>query len=176
MTVQNYHSIKQLLKLAKSEANKRLAQRIQVIALAKQGFTCPQIVQMTGYCRRAIQIWVARYNKSGIEGIRDKPRSGRFTKLSRKKQAQLCARIDAGPKPSDGTATLCGKDIQRILQKEFDALYSLDGVYKLLHRLGYSCLKPRPKHKKADPVIQEEFKKTSPGSWMKSNQNIRAKK
>ena len=157
MTVKNHHSIKQLLKLAKSEVNRRLAHRIQAVALAKQGFSCPQIVQMTGYCRRTIQSWVAKYNAVGIEGFRDKPWSGRYSKLPRDKQSQLCARIDAGPVPSDGTATLYGKDIQRILQKEFKVVYSLDGVYKLLHRLGYSCLMPRPKHEKADPKVQEAF-------------------
>ncbi|UCE48281.1 MAG: winged helix-turn-helix domain-containing protein, partial [Phycisphaerales bacterium] len=46
-------------------------------------------------------------------------------------------------------------------EKEFGVLYTLDGVYKLLHRLGYSCLKPRPRHEKADPAVQQAFKKTS---------------
>lgn len=174
MTVKTRHTTKQLLSLAKAEKNKHLAARIQAIALAKQGFTCPAIVKMTGYSRRAIQKWVARYNQGGIKGLRDEPRSGRPVKLSPDKQAQFCVRVDAGPKPSDGTATLYGRDLQRIMEREFGVLYTLDGVYKLLHRLGYSCLKPRPRHEKADPAVQEAFKKTSQSVWKPSLKSIPA--
>lgn len=116
---------------------------------------------MTGYCRRTIQRWVAGYNKDGIKAIADKPRSGRPVKLPIYKHEQFCARVDAGPNPSEKRATLYGSDIQHILEKEFGVVYTLDGVYKLLHRLGYSCLKPRPRHAKTDPTAQEAFKKTS---------------
>lgn len=174
MTVKNRHTIKELLSLAKAEKDKRLAVRIQTIVLAKQGFNCPEIVEMTGYCRRTIQRWVARYNQAGIKGLLDEPRSGRPAKLPVDKQAEFLARVDAGPKASDGTATLYGRDIQRILEKGFGVVYTLDGVYKLLHRLGYSCLKPRPRHEKADPAVQEAFKKTSQGGWKPSLKSIPA--
>ena len=122
MTVKNRHTIKQLLSLAKSEKNKRLAVRIQAVALAKEGFSCPQIVQMTGYCRRTIQRWIARYNQAGIKGLIDKPRKGRPTRLPADKQEQFCKWVDAGP--SEATATLYGRDIQRILEMHFGVIYT----------------------------------------------------
>jgi transposase len=126
---------------------------------------------MTGYPRRTVQRWIARYNQAGIKGLIDNPRTGRPTKLSVDKQEQFCNQVDAGP--SDAKATLYGKDIQRILEKDFGVIYTLDGVYKLLHRLGYSCLKPRPRHEKADPQLQEAFKKTLQESWKQSPKSIR---
>jgi transposase len=176
MTVKEYHSVQELLSLAKSEPNPRLARRIQVVALAQQEHSCPEIIQMTGNCRRAIQMWVAKYNAHNIEGLKEQPRSGRCPKLPATKHRKFCSRIDAGAAKKDSTATLSGKDIQQILKENFGVVYTLDGVYKLLHRLGYSCLKPRPRHEKADPLVQEEFKKTFPRSWMKSNQSSRVKK
>lgn len=175
MTVKEYHSVQKLLSLAKSQPNPRLARRIQAVALARQGYSCPEITEMTGNCRRTIQIWVARYNAHSLEGLREQPRSGRCPKLPPTKYKKFCSRIDAGPDKKDSTATLSGKDIQQILCENFGVVYTLDGVYKLLHRLGYSCLKPRPRHEKADPLVQEKFKKTFPRSWMKSSQGIRAK-
>jgi transposase len=174
MTVKAHHSTKQLLSLAKKHKNKRFAVRLQTVALAKQGFTCPKIVEMTGYPRRTVQRWVTQYNKAGIKALRDKPRAGRPAKLCVDEQPEFCARIDAGPGPSDGKPTLYGRDIQQILAREFGVLYTLDGVYKLLHRLGYSWLKPRPRHEKADPVVQEAFKKTSHRGWKRSPQTILA--
>lgn len=172
MTVKNRHTLKQLLSLAKTEKDKHLAVRIQVIALAKQGLTCPVIVEMTGYCRRTIQRWVERYNQYGIKALADEPRSGRPVKLPVEQYEQFCSRIDAGPTSSDRTAVLSGRDIQQILKKEFGVIYSLDGIYKLLHRLGYSYLKPRPRHKKADPSVQKAFKKTSQKGWILSHKRI----
>jgi len=174
MTVRNHHTLKQLLSLAKAEKDKRLAVRIQVVALAKQGLTCPVIVEMTGYCRRTIQRWIARYNQSGIKALADEPRSGRPLKLPVEQYERFCSRVDAGPNPSDRTATLYGRDIQQILKKEFGVVYTLDGIYKLLHRLGYSCLKPRPRHNKADPSVQKAFKKTSQRELALSRRHILA--
>ena len=158
MTVKKRHTVKQLLQLSRTQKNKRIAVRIQAIALAMRGLTCPQLVEMTGYPRRTIQRWVARYNQDSIDGLVDKSRTGRPAKLSVDEQSQFCECVDAGP--SGTTATLYGRDIQQILSKNFGIVYTLDGVYKLLHRLGYSCLKPRPRHERADPLVQEEFKKT----------------
>ena len=174
MTVKAHHSTKQLLSLAKKQKNKRFAVRLQTVALAKQGFTCPKIVEMTGYPRRTVQRWVTQYNKAGIKALRDKPRAGRPAKLCVDEQPEFCARIDAGPGPSDRKPTLYGRDIQQILAREFGVLYTLDGVYKLLHRLGYSWLKPRPRHEKADPVVQEAFQKTSHRTWKRLPETILA--
>jgi len=162
MTVKEYHSIQKLLSLAKSESNPRLARRIQAVALARQGRTCPEIIEMTGNCRRAIQSWVAKYNAHGLKGLKEQHRSGRRPKLPAAKQKKFCSLIDAGPAKKDSIATLYGKDIQQILEREFGVVYSLNGVYQLLHRLGYSCLAPRPRHEKADIQAQKRFKKTFP--------------
>jgi transposase len=72
MTVKKRHTVKQLLQLSRTEKNKRIAVRIQAIALAMQPLTCPQLVKMTGYPRRTIQRWVARYNQDSIDGLVDK--------------------------------------------------------------------------------------------------------
>ncbi len=70
-----------------------------------------------------------------------------------------------GPPPADEVCSLRGKDMQRILAEEFQLLRSLAGVYHLLHRLGYSYLRPRPRHRKADPVKQAEFLQQWPARW-----------
>ena len=72
---------------------------------------------------------------------------------------RLKQRLDAGPLPKGGVCTLRGKDVQRILEQEFGQLRSLNAIYALLHRLGFSSLVPRPQHPQADPDAQEEFKK-----------------
>jgi transposase len=104
---------------------------------------------------------VKRYNHGGIEQLRDKPRPGQPTKLPREMEDAFCSRIEAGPCEQDGVSVLNGPAIKRLLEREFGVVYSLRGVYDLLHRMRYSCLCLRPQHEKADPKAQQEFKKTS---------------
>ena len=59
---------------------------------------------------------------------------------------------------------LAAQLFRRILEHEFAAPYTLSGVYKLLHRLGYNDLMPRPQHPDADPEAQAFFNQVSFGS------------
>ena len=176
MNVKTHHTSNQLLKRYKAESDPRLARRIHGIYLANKGHSCPEIIQIIGASRRAIQQWVQKYNNSGIEALKDKPRPGKPTTLPRRMEQKFCFRIAKGPSKEDGVSVLNGPAIKRLLEREFGVVYSLWGVYDLLHRLGYSCLCPRPQHEKADPKAQQGFKKTSPKSWIKSNQNTQARK
>jgi transposase len=135
--------------------------RLQAVILAGQGRTAEEIAESLDASRRAVQKWVQRYNPSGMEGLRRRRGQGRREKLSLEEKDRLCSRIDAGSRKEDEVCTLRGKDVQQIVKKEFGKLYPLSGVYALLHRLGYSCLMPRPKHRQAEPQAQEAFKKTS---------------
>jgi len=175
MNVESHHTTKELQTLYRTEKNARLAQRLHGVYLASKGLTCLQIIAVTGAARRTIQQWVRKYNKQGIVGLKDKPRPGTPTKLPRKKELKFRRRIEAGPTKTDGVSVLNGPVIRRILEHEFGVLYSRQGLYDLLHRLGYSCLCPRPQHEKANQQLQANFKKTSPKRWLQSNQNIPAK-
>ena len=175
MNVKAHHTLDELLTLYKTEMDPRLARRIQAIYLARKSFTCPQIMDLTGAKRRTVQNWIRWYNDEGIEGLKDRPRSGRPTKLSASQQRRLCQCLDAGTTVSQRTRILNGPAIQRILEQEFGVLYCLNGVYELLHRLGYSCLCPRPKHEQGNPQAQEAFKKTSLLYWKRSKPSIQAR-
>lgn len=166
MHLEAHHSIEELRQLAKVQKQARMRIRLQAIVLAREGKTAPQIVEALGAARRTVQEWVARYNRHGIEGLKDGVHTGKPPKLARDRHEQLKARLDAGVLPTDGVCTLRAADVKKILEKEFNVIYSLKGVYKLLHRLGYSCLTPRPRHKLMDPATAEAFKKVL---WMSSS-------
>ena len=175
MTVKPHNALKQLQRLYRSQRNARLARRIQGVYLAKMGLTCPQIMKITGSARRTIQQWLAKYNRGGLDELSEKPRPGQPTKLPRHREQEFCRRLEAGPTQKDGVSVLNGPAIRRILQRDFGVLYSLQGSYDLLHRLGYSCLCPRPQHEQADRQAQEAFKKSSPKYWTKSPRSTRTR-
>jgi transposase len=108
--------------------------------------------------RGFVQRWAYAYRDGGIEALKDKPRGGSVGKISGQNAVRLMARIDAGPTAADKVCTLRGKDVQRIARDELGTDVSLTSVYRLLHKMGYSCLAPRPRHEKQDPAAQEKFK------------------
>ena len=87
---------------------------------------------------------------------------GSRPKLCAEQVERLKARLDAGPRPEDGVCTLRGKDIIRILEAEFGVKHSIGSIYKVLHRIGYSCLSPRPRHEHSDPTAIDAFKREAP--------------
>lgn len=172
MDVANHHSEQQLQRLLDLELRADRAKRLRTVLLAKQGFTATEIATCTGFSRRMAQKWVERYNGEGLAGLETKSGRGRKPPLTPEQAAQLQQRLDAGPLPDDGVCTLRGRDVQRILEREFGQLRCLSAVYGLLHRLGYSSLSPRPQHPGADPAAQEEFKKNLASGSKRSRRNI----
>jgi transposase len=136
--------------------------KYRAVVQAMCGREAPDIAKAFGRSRRAVQDWVYRYRDGGIDALLPGKKTGRPTKLPRDQEALFLARLKAGPTDADGVCTLRGKDAVRILKDEFRASYTLDGAYDLLHRLGYSCLTPRPRHENNDPVAVQEFKDRAP--------------
>ena len=162
MQVITHQSIDELLSKARLKRFARIRDRLRSVALAMEGRTAPEIAVMVGLSRRTVQSWVRRYNDEGVAGLENRPRPGQPTKLERGDEARFIGRIDAGPTEADSVCTLRGEDMRRILEEEFGAKYSLNGVYDLLHRLGYSRLRPRPRHRGHDPEAAERWVRDAP--------------
>ena len=158
MLVADHHTLAQLQVLADDIPQKRSWKRVQAVILAKQGWTASHVAQSLGCSLRSVKNWVAQYNRGGIEALREQPRPGRPRFLAPEHYPRLKQRLEAPPTPEDGTCTLRGLDVRRILEQEFGVLMSLQAVYDLLHRFGYSSLLPRPQHENANPEVQAFFK------------------
>ena len=162
LTERNSGDIEELQRRASAERDALRRDRYRAVVLALDSKEAEQIAEALGRARRSVQDWVYAYRDGGIDCIQPRPRPGRRPKLPREREAAFKARLDAGPGPQDGVCTLRGKDVVRILEKEFGVKYTLGGVYDLLWRLGYSCLTPRPLHEKSDPQAIADFQASAP--------------
>ena len=149
-----------LLRLARRESDAEQKDRYLCVVHALDGLETKDIQRMLARSRGFVQRWVYAYRDHGAgvleEGEKERP--GRPTRLPRERENDLRSRLDAGPRAGDGVCTLRGRDVRSILEREFGVTYSLQGVYDLLHRLGYSCLAPRPRHEQQDLAAQKTFK------------------
>jgi transposase len=171
MQVNSHHSVADLQRLRR-KAQGGLRDRIQMVILAMEGRTAPAIAEAVGSSRRTIQDWVYRYNDQGLDGLKDH-RGGNHRLLTAEQQDRVREHIDrSAADPHAGIRR--GEDLRQWIHGELGVLYTLTGVYELLHRLGYSCLMPRPRHAQSDPAAQAEFKKKPAARWLKSPKPIRA--
>ncbi len=171
MQTVSHHSLDEL-KRVRRKALGGVRDRLQMVILAMQGQTAPQIAQAVGSSRRTVQDWVYSYNASGLEGLTDH-RGGNRRHLTHDQERQLCEYLDrTAADPHQGVRR--GEDLRQWIQQQFGVLYSLPGIYDLLRRLEYSWLMPRPRHAQTDPAAQEEFKKKRRKRLVKSPKHIRA--
>lgn len=159
MMVELHLSAVELSVLIAKEKRTRRRQRLRMVRGALDGLSADEIAARLKSSRRRVQEWIARWNEAGPAGLEDRPGRGAKLPLNAEQQAELKRRLDAGPRTEDGGCTLRGDDVQRILREEHGVHRSLSATYYLLHRLGYACLVPRPKHRKTDPQRQELFLK-----------------
>ena len=152
----------QLRQRSRQQRDAKQRDRYRALLLALEGQDAPAIARILGRSRRFVQGWVYRYRDHGLEAVVPKRQPGRPPNLPTTKEEPFKERFLADPTEADGVCTRRAKDAQRILQEEFGVAYTLAGVYDLLHRLGLSCLAPRPRHRKNDPERMPQWVEQAP--------------
>jgi transposase len=160
MDVQPRLLLEELKQLERAEKDAGKSKRLRIVILAMEGWTALAVA--VGLSRRVCQHWVYRFNEQGLAGLEDHRGRQPTSPLTSEQEEAIRRRIDGGPTAQDGICSLRGADIRRFLQPEFGLLRSLAGVYHLLHRRGYSYLRPRPRHRKADPEAVDAFRQAWP--------------
>jgi transposase len=156
--VHDHLPLEGLQRLAKAVAEERVRLRYRAVILAVQGRSAAGVAAALGCGARAVQGWVARYDRGGPDALRQRPHTGRPPRRAGPELERFRARVGAGPTPEDGICTSYGPDLRRILEREFDVLPGPQAVYDLLHRHGFSSLMPRPQHKDADEELRAIFR------------------
>lgn len=168
--------IELLSKKVRSQTNAKQRDRYRAVMLALGGMKTSDIMKRLDRSKNFVQRWTYAYRDGGIAAVIPKPHTGRPAKLLAEQETSFRQRILDGPMHCDQVCTLGGKDAKVILEKEFGVKYSLPGVYALMHRIGLSCLKPRPKHRKNDPEKMQQWLDNAPFLSKSFETNIPIKK
>ena len=133
-------------------------QRLLILANLKEGKRRRDIVDVFKTSLSSVNRTLKRFQTSGPTDLKDRPRSGAPTKLSKAQRLAVKDRILALQQTRAG-GRLTGEDIQALLAEEWQANYCLSAVYNLLHTLNLSWISCRSRHPKQDPQRQADFKK-----------------
>lgn len=139
------------------------ARRLLALALVLEGATRTAAARSAGMDRQTLRDWVIRYNADGVDGLHDRPRSGRPAQLDATQLAELARLVEDGPDVAvHGVVRWRCIDLQGEIKARFDVAVSERHVGRILKPLEFTRLSVRPRHPQADEAAQQTFKKTSP--------------
>jgi len=160
-TLTPWFSTEQLLAWLQEAPTKASYQKRLAIWLTHVGpFSAHQVAQFLGVSKQAIWLWVGQYNRFGPSGLERRGRGGRRWSLldPAEEAAFLAGYLERASRGDLLTARQVHQELCQRVGREVSLAY----VYKLFRRNEWRKLTPRPRHVKADPAAQAEFKKTSP--------------
>jgi transposase len=159
--IEPHHTPEELLQLSKNAKTPKIAHRFLAIRDLLIGDERITVRKRYGISSDTLWQWTCRYNEKGVEGLIPVPQKGRPFLLPEDNHELFLERIKQQPSyEKDGVVRWRAKDIQKVLEQDFNASYqSVSGVRRLCHALKLSYLTTRPSHPKKDAQATEDFKK-----------------
>jgi transposase len=149
----------ELRRLARRERDRRTATRMLAIANALEGMTRAEAARLAGLERQALRDAVLRFNAEGLDGLRDRPKSGRPPALSEGEQAVLRAKVFRKPRPDEGGGEWTLARLCAWIEGRFGKRLHPASLSRIVRGLDLSRQKTRPLHPRSDPRAQAAFAK-----------------
>ena len=126
------------LKLAhKQTREKRLADRIKAVLMFHFGFTYSQITQALLLDEVTVRRYFRKFQEKGIDGLLEMRYQGGKSNLTLIQEQEIKEFLKVNTKRT-------AKEITDYVFRTYQVQYSVIGITKLLHRLGFAYKKPRP--------------------------------
>jgi len=131
----------------------RVSERIHFVLLSDRGYSPPQIADLFGYCAAMVRGWLKRYLAKGVEGLYDKPRSGRPPTLTAAAAVALADMVSQSPGTLGVWATVWTVGLLALqLAPVVGSLLHPETIRRHLHDLGWRWRKPKYESpRKEDP-------------------------
>ena len=132
-----------------------MKERLLMVLLSMEGRHAPEIAEIVHRTPETVLRWLHKWNKSGIEGLEDRPYSGRPPLLTPEEQAATVKWVNE--QAESGRRLTC-RHISVHIFENFGKKPDHDTVRRMLHSHGSSWQKPGKQDCRCDPALQCEFK------------------
>lgn len=148
-------SKRELAQLYKRESNLKIKERLLLtLRVEVDGEVPAHVAQELHRSKPWASYWLDRYNKGGIEGLKDKPRCGRTPHLPSEIAIKIRKKLIES---KQGWST---KQVNDIIVEESGIQYHYTHIYRLLHKWGFKQKVPRKVHvNSASEEEKGQFKK-----------------
>ena len=129
--------------------------RMQAIHALIRGYTHEQVADIFLKSRRTITEWVRRFNESGIDGLIDKPRSGRPRAVTPERSEQYQDLVDHPERA--GQVHWTGRKFHGYVRDELQHEVGYSTLVRWLHHAGYRLKVPQPWPDRQDEQERQAF-------------------
>lgn len=144
----------------KAEKNAKVKLRIQMLLYLREGYTQREVSKTLRVSVGIVPFWKKRFEKEGVNGLRDKKGRGIKPKLSEEQLSMLGSAIDEGVLMDDGYRRgFLTKDVSQFLREEFGINYTTRHCRRLLKDITCSLQIPRPRNKRRNQKEVNKFKR-----------------
>ncbi len=133
--------------------DKKLADRIKALLSLNAGFDIAEVAHILLLDEVTLRRYVQKFQERGIPGLLEYHYHGGKSHLT----VLECTALETYLVSNTLTTA---KEIQAYIQRTYGKTYSLIGITKLLHRMGFTYKKPKIVPGNVSPVLQEAFIKT----------------
>jgi len=146
-------SLEELKAACRREKDLKVKERMKMALGVLEGLSTYEVAERLRCPQPNVVYWKRRFAEEGLEGLKDRPRSGRPPKVTRWKLQRVKTLIE---RKQWWTAT----EVMKLICEKTGVQYSLMHVTRLLHSWGLSKQRPRKKHiNAASDEEVERFKK-----------------
>ena len=159
LQVKGYTS-EEIFSLFRTEPKYKIGLRLYAVYQVSTGQPTRKLEVLYNTSFKQICNWVHRFENEGIDGLRDKKKSGRKPKINDEQKARLSDLLEESPiSYGYNTETWTGPIIIDWIKKNFKVEYKKAQIYNILKDLEFTYQKARGSYPEADKKAQEEFKK-----------------
>ncbi len=157
-TLKNY-TTEQIKALIDNDDKYKLGIRLYAVYQLSKGRSSRELEDLYNTSFKQICNWADRFDQKGIEGLMNKPRSGRPTNLTSEQLIELRESLLKSPEIFGyNTGSWSGPVVRDFIEKMFQITYKQANVYNLMHSLGLSYQRSKGKYPEQDPIKREIVK------------------
>ena len=138
----------------------RYDHRLHAVLLVAKGMSCPEASDYLGDSERTLRYWINRYMQKGLQGLIEDERPGRPSRLTGEQIEKINLALRVKPEDVGLRGGIWdGRLLSAFIQKEFQINLGIRQCQRLFRQLHFRLRKPRPMIARANPEVQEDFKK-----------------
>lgn len=139
----------------------RYDHRLHGVLLVAQGMSCPEVSRLLGDSPRTVEYWVGRFEERGLAGLVEGERTGRPRRLNDEQLEEIKSVLRKPPESVGITSGIWdGKGLAAFIKERYGVTLKVRQCQYMFKFFGFRRRKPRPLIARANPELQERYKKT----------------
>ena len=146
-------------KLLRKDEKYMIGVRLNAVYQIASGYVSRDLEKMYNVSFKSVCNWVHAFNKYGVDGLKDEPKSGRNPRLTKEQMAIIKTTI-LDKEPSEynyNTSTWTGPLLMDYIERYFGVRFKKAQIYNVMKKMGLSYQKGKGVYPEVNADKREEF-------------------